>query len=89
MIRMASNMVAQVKPHAFGSRRIQNHEDTKSFTSNPKKIYGVIFSGPLAFDNVMMDILSNHILGLANDGNLVGVSTTTLIIKANAHVSKP
>jgi len=54
-----------------------------------KKFYGVIFSGPLALDNVVMDILSNHILRLANDGNLVRVSTTTLVIKANAHVSKP
>jgi hypothetical protein len=37
----------------------------------------------------MMDIPSNHILRLANDGNLVRVSTIALVIRANAHVLKP
>jgi hypothetical protein len=82
-------MVAHVKPHAFGSRGIQNHEDTKFFGSNPRFFYGAIFSGPLALDIVMRDIPSNHIFELANDGNLVGVSTTALVIRANAHVPKP
>jgi hypothetical protein len=49
----------------------------------------LFFPGPLALDNVMMDIPSNHILDLANDGNLIEVSTTALVIRANAHVPKP
>jgi hypothetical protein len=49
----------------------------------------LFFPAPLALDNVMMDIPSNHILDLANDGNLIEVSTTALVIRANAHVPKP
>jgi len=75
VISMASSMVAHVKPHAFGLGGIQDHEDTKYFGSNPRFFCGASFLGPLALDNVMMDILGDHILGLANDGNLVRFST--------------
>lgn len=37
----------------------------------------------------MMDIPCNHILGLANDGNLVMVSTVAPVTKASSCVPKP
>jgi hypothetical protein len=46
-----------VKPHAFGSRRIMNQEDTPSYGPSLGYFYAIGFLGPLALDDVLMNIL--------------------------------
>jgi hypothetical protein len=42
---MASSMVARVKPHAYGSGRIKNQENTQSSGSNLGYFCELIFQG--------------------------------------------
>jgi hypothetical protein len=72
-------MVTHVKPHAFGSRRLRDQEDT-IFWLRPKIFCGVGFLGPLALDDVLMDIPRNNVLGVSDDGNPFKVSSTTLVM---------
>jgi hypothetical protein len=37
----------------------------------------------------MSNILKDHVSKVPNDGNLIKVSTTTLVSKENVHVLKP
>jgi len=66
---MASNMVAHVKPHAYGSGGIKDQENTPFFGLDPRYFYGAGFSRPLAPNDVLMDILGNNVLGVFDDGN--------------------